>query len=312
MRTIDLSYLDGGTVVAHAETASGTLRTVRNAAGLRDILGSRQRPAGARTPARPWDRWLLAAIYSGLNHANVRLRLWDGTSCGLATVSARQKCHSRTRTRRAPTPADPVATVVIHDRAALFSLAWQPDIAFGDGYAAGRIDVDGDLVALLEALLSRQARRRRSIAGERAGCAACSSRRTRSVNRATTSITTTTSATSSTACGSTVKWSTRAPTSRPRVLSSQRREYAKMDLVCRKLNLQPGERVVEAGCGWGSLALHMARHYRVKVKAFNVSARRIRFCAGACGSPEGLTTIAWSSSRTTIATFAGGLRRMLR
>ena len=38
---------------------------------------------------------------------------------------------------------------------------------------------------------------------------------------------------------------------------------AKLDLVCRKLHLKPGERVIEAGCGWGSLALFMARHYGV-------------------------------------------------
>ena len=43
------------------------------------MLGSRQRPAGTRRPAKAWDRWLLAAIYGGLNHANVRVRLWDGT-----------------------------------------------------------------------------------------------------------------------------------------------------------------------------------------------------------------------------------------
>ena len=145
--------------MAHAETASGTFRTVRNASGLRDILGSRQRPAGARTPARPWDRWLLAAIYSGLNHANVRLRLWDGTSCGpiveggVARGAPETPEITRARVQDHPrAPADPVATVVIHNRAALFDLAWQPEIAFGDGYAAGHIDVDGDLVALLEEL----------------------------------------------------------------------------------------------------------------------------------------------------------------
>ena len=48
-----------------------------------------------------------------------------------------------------------------------------------------------------------------------------------------------------------------------------------MDHVCRKLQLKPGEQVVEAGCGWGALALHMARRYGVKVKAYNVSHRQI-------------------------------------
>jgi cyclopropane-fatty-acyl-phospholipid synthase len=54
-------------------------------------------------------------------------------------------------------------------------------------------------------------------------------------------------------------------------------QIAKMDLVCRKLHLKPGERVIEAGCGWGSLALFMARHYGVTVRAFNISSNQIAY-----------------------------------
>ncbi|HUK32877.1 MAG TPA: cyclopropane-fatty-acyl-phospholipid synthase family protein, partial [Vicinamibacterales bacterium] len=54
-------------------------------------------------------------------------------------------------------------------------------------------------------------------------------------------------------------------------------QVAKMDRVCRKLQLQRGERVAEAGCGWGSLALHMARHYGVSVRAFNISSEQIAY-----------------------------------
>jgi cyclopropane-fatty-acyl-phospholipid synthase len=54
-------------------------------------------------------------------------------------------------------------------------------------------------------------------------------------------------------------------------------QIAKLDLVCRKLRLRPGETVVEAGCGWGALALHMARHYGVSVKAYNISSEQITF-----------------------------------
>jgi len=54
-------------------------------------------------------------------------------------------------------------------------------------------------------------------------------------------------------------------------------QEAKLDYVCRKLQLQPGERVVEAGCGWGALALHMARHYGVSVKAYNISHEQILY-----------------------------------
>ena len=49
-----------------------------------------------------------------------------------------------------------------------------------------------------------------------------------------------------------------------------------MDYICRKLRLQRGETVIEAGCGWGALALHMARHYGVRVKAFNISREQLR------------------------------------
>lgn len=54
-------------------------------------------------------------------------------------------------------------------------------------------------------------------------------------------------------------------------------QEAKMELICRKLRLQPGERVVEAGCGWGAFALHMARHHGVKVRAFNISKSQLEW-----------------------------------
>ena len=54
-------------------------------------------------------------------------------------------------------------------------------------------------------------------------------------------------------------------------------QTAKMDHVCRKLRLGAGDSVVEAGCGWGSLALHMARRYGAKVRAFNISREQLDF-----------------------------------
>lgn len=52
-------------------------------------------------------------------------------------------------------------------------------------------------------------------------------------------------------------------------------QIAKMDHVCRKLDLRPGDKVVEAGCGWGALAMHMAKHYGVTVRAYNISHEQI-------------------------------------
>jgi cyclopropane-fatty-acyl-phospholipid synthase len=54
-------------------------------------------------------------------------------------------------------------------------------------------------------------------------------------------------------------------------------QIAKMDLICRKLRLQPGQTVVEAGCGWGALARHMARQYGVNVRAYNISHEQIAY-----------------------------------
>ena len=59
--------------------------------------------------------------------------------------------------------------------------------------------------------------------------------------------------------------------------SLEQAQLAKLDRVCRKLALRPGERVVEAGCGWGGLSLHMAERYGVKVRAFNISEEQIAF-----------------------------------
>ncbi|HEY8701663.1 MAG TPA: cyclopropane-fatty-acyl-phospholipid synthase family protein [Arthrobacter sp.] len=45
----------------------------------------------------------------------------------------------------------------------------------------------------------------------------------------------------------------------------------KLDLVCRKLGLKPGMRVLDVGCGWGSFALHAAKHYGVDVVGVTLS-----------------------------------------
>jgi cyclopropane-fatty-acyl-phospholipid synthase len=54
-------------------------------------------------------------------------------------------------------------------------------------------------------------------------------------------------------------------------------QLAKLDHVCRKLRLRPGQKVIEAGCGWGALALHMAEHYGVDVIAYNNSREQVAY-----------------------------------
>jgi cyclopropane-fatty-acyl-phospholipid synthase len=49
-------------------------------------------------------------------------------------------------------------------------------------------------------------------------------------------------------------------------------QEAKLDLVCRKLGLKQGERVLDIGCGWGSFAIHAAKHYGARVLGVTLSA----------------------------------------
>ncbi|MFF7249082.1 class I SAM-dependent methyltransferase [Embleya sp. NPDC008237] len=48
-------------------------------------------------------------------------------------------------------------------------------------------------------------------------------------------------------------------------------QRAKLDLICRKLALGPGMRLLDVGCGWGSMALHAAEHYGVQVVGITIS-----------------------------------------
>lgn len=62
-------------------------------------------------------------------------------------------------------------------------------------------------------------------------------------------------------------------------------QYQKFDLICRKIDLKPGDRVLDLGCGWGSLAKFMAEKYKCHVTAVNISTEQVRFAQDIC---EGL------------------------
>jgi cyclopropane-fatty-acyl-phospholipid synthase len=48
-------------------------------------------------------------------------------------------------------------------------------------------------------------------------------------------------------------------------------QAAKLDLICRKLRLKPGERLLDIGCGWGGLIMHAAEHYGVDATGITLS-----------------------------------------
>jgi cyclopropane-fatty-acyl-phospholipid synthase len=54
-------------------------------------------------------------------------------------------------------------------------------------------------------------------------------------------------------------------------------QRAKLDLVCTKLGLEPGMRMLDVGCGWGSLSLHAAQHFGARVTGVTISAQQKRF-----------------------------------
>ncbi len=208
----------------------------------------------------PWRRWLLWRMFRTMGSPPVCMVLPDGTQIP-------------------DSGPPPVARMLIRDWATLRRLALNPNLQFGDGYTDGRIEIEGNLVEFLEAVY-----RSRSAASRRTG------RFRRLVSRRQERTR------SNTLRGSRANihhhydigndfyklWLddqlvyTCAYFPSPRA-TLEEAQVAKMDLVCRKLWLRPGESVVEAGCGWGALALHMARHYGVKVKAFNISHEQIAY-----------------------------------
>ena len=178
----------------------------------------------------------------------------------------------------APLGSAPVATLHIKDRRALLRLCTDPDLQFGELYSAGRIDVDGSILRMIEELYVGAAEAAQPMSFRRR-LAQWRHRRTRNtLNGSRENIHHHYDIGNefySLWLGATMAYTCAYfPTPSSTLDQAQ---IAKMDHVCRKVRLNRGERVVEAGCGWGALALHMARHYGVKVRAFNISREQIAY-----------------------------------
>jgi len=54
-------------------------------------------------------------------------------------------------------------------------------------------------------------------------------------------------------------------------------QHDKLEMICRKLRLSPGERLLDVGCGWGGLICHAARHYGVQAHGVTLSQEQLEF-----------------------------------
>ncbi|MGE5199822.1 MAG: class I SAM-dependent methyltransferase, partial [Rhodospirillaceae bacterium] len=198
-----------------------------------------------------FDHWALEALRRHAGQVPVRVRLANGPDL-------------------APASAPAIATITIKRRVTLVNLLRNPDVEFGEGFIAGDLDVEGDLVALLEAVYRAQ---------EAAGAV-----RPRHVSFSHSLRESRTQIHRHYDLGNDFYrlWLDRQLVYTCAYFPSpdstlEAAQVAKMDLVCRKLRLRPGEHVVEAGCGWGSLAIHMAREYGVTVTAYNISHEQVAY-----------------------------------
>jgi cyclopropane-fatty-acyl-phospholipid synthase len=64
-------------------------------------------------------------------------------------------------------------------------------------------------------------------------------------------------------------------------------QFAKHDVVCRKLGLRPGMRLLDVGCGWGGMVLHAVRHYGVTALGVTLARRQVEWAQQAIAE-EGL------------------------
>ncbi|KAA3621371.1 MAG: class I SAM-dependent methyltransferase [Proteobacteria bacterium] len=210
------------------------------------------------SPSRSYERYAISKILELLGNPALRIELWDGFGV------------EGTRDARL------LGTVRIKTRSALNRIMTNIMTGMGDEYSAGRVEVDGDLVDVLTEGFSRMP----DTGGVLAVVEKVMNRKPRlnTLNGSRANI----------------HHHYNIDNEFYRLWLDHEMQYTcayfarddytledaqlgKMDHVCRKLQLKPGDRVVEAGCGWGGLARHMALYYGAKVTAYNISSEQIRY-----------------------------------
>jgi len=243
----------------HRDQGPGTFSKHRHSGqnAFRPAAGRPRTPAGKANPA---DRFLAKKLLDFLGCPSIRIVLWDG---------ARVSSHA----------VAPLATLYFRDRASLYLTILRPELYWGDLYSMGRVDVDGDLVELLDAVY-------RGLRDQDDGSVLSwlnrflSNKRIRNTFRKAAD-----NIHHHYDIGNDFYrlWLDREAMQYTcayfpdPAMTLEAAQLAKMDHVCRKLQLKPGDSVVEAGCGWGGFALHMARHFGVSVRAYNLSREQVAY-----------------------------------
>jgi len=204
---------------------------------------------------------VLSRLFSGWAGEPFAVQLWDGT------------CWSS-----AP-PARPRFTVIARDPALLPELAASDLEVLGEAYVAGGLGLEGDLLAcfpLLEFLAAQRPAASRSAPSTAAGGRAfVATRAPLSLERAREAVN---------------FHSTSSSDFFALFLDAQRvyscayfhtaddtldaAQLHKLEHVCRKLRIRPGEQLLDLGCGWGALTIHAARHHGAVVTGVTLSAQQ--------------------------------------
>ncbi|MEY2475302.1 MAG: cyclopropane-fatty-acyl-phospholipid synthase [Actinomycetota bacterium] len=213
----------------------------------------------------------------------ISIKAWDGSTLG---------------------PGDAAATVVINSPAALRRLMWAPnELGLGRAYVAGDLDIEGDVYAALTirdgvAAHDEPAR----VGGDRRGwiAAIAAARRVRALGRPLPppkeevhlsgrrhSKERDAAAVAHhydvgndfyrLVLGPTLTYSCAYFETPDTPLDDA--QTAKYDLICRKLALEPGMRLLDVGCGWGGMVLHAAEHYGVTAVGVTLSRQQQELAA---------------------------------
>jgi cyclopropane-fatty-acyl-phospholipid synthase len=199
---------------------------------------------------RSFDRRLVRRIMKSVGNPRISVRLWNGDEFWV-------------------TDSPPVACMEIRSRRTVFELLRAQSVGFGECYSEGLIEIHGDFPAFVNEITSALTQHRNGnyLASKARSWLHAMRRNTLQRSRHN------------------VHHHYDLGNDFYKLWLDERMVYtcayyntptatldeaqvAKLDHVCRKLQLQPGQKVIEAGCGWGALALHMAKHYGVDVIAY--------------------------------------------